>query len=149
LSLTSTFNFEPFSFTFHPLHNHEPLAWTNPQGAFAGYHRLRRLGCADSVSIALLIILATAIALIVYSAETFVADRPSSVFGVVFASLVIGHFLVPIARRTPILYGVLLILGIISTFYFAFGSIRPLIPWLTFRYGQTSMWMASPGRQAR
>jgi hypothetical protein len=83
---------------------------------------------AHSVSIAWLTILATAIALIVYSTETFVADRPSSVFAVVFASLVIGHFLFPISRRTPILYGVLLILGIISTFYFAFGSIRPLLP---------------------
>jgi hypothetical protein len=125
-----TFNFEPFFLCSLPSHHHEPLACTNVQGAFAGYHRLHRLGCADSVSITWLIIPATAIALIVYSTETFVADRPSSIVGVVFASLVIGHFLFPISRRTPILYGTLLILGIISTFYFAFGSIRPLLPWL-------------------
>jgi len=73
--------------------------------------------------------LATAIALIVYSSETFVADRPSSIFGVVYASLVIGHFLVPVSRRTPILYGVLLILGIISTFYFAFDTVKPQCGW--------------------
>ena len=69
-----------------------------------------------------LIVPAAAISLIVYSSQTFVADRPSSIFGVVFASLVIGHFLFPISRRTPWLYGTLLVIGIISTLYFAFGT---------------------------
>jgi hypothetical protein len=68
--------------------------------------------------------------LIVYSTETFVADRCSSIFGVVFASLVIGHFLFPVGRRTPILYGALLLIGIASTFYFAFG-LNPRLSSLT------------------
>jgi hypothetical protein len=66
--------------------------------------------------------IATAITLIVFSSQTFVAGRHSPIFAVVFASLVIGHFLFPIARRTPILYGSLLLIGIVSTVFYALGK---------------------------
>jgi hypothetical protein len=68
--------------------------------------------------------LAAAIALIVYASQTLGSDRVSPLFAVVYASLVIGHLLFPIPRRTPILYGVLLTIGIVSTVYYALGTFR-------------------------
>jgi hypothetical protein len=64
---------------------------------------------------------ATGIALIVYASQTFTDDHASPIFAVVYASLVLGHFLVPIPRRTRHMYGVLLIIGIVSTVFYAVG----------------------------
>jgi hypothetical protein len=69
------------------------------------------------------VLLATGITLIVYASQTFSDDWASPVFAVVYASLVLGHFLVPIPRRTPTLYGVLLIIGIFSTVFYALGNL--------------------------
>lgn len=63
----------------------------------------------------------TCIALLVYSSETLASHRPSPIFSIVFSSLVLGHFLVPVARRTPILYGLLLVIGVVSTVFYALG----------------------------
>ena len=65
--------------------------------------------------------IASAIALIVYASQTLGSERCSPVFAVVYGSLVIGHFLCPIPRRTPLLYGVLLAIGIVSTIFYAVG----------------------------
>jgi hypothetical protein len=72
--------------------------------------------------------IAAGITLIVYASKTLATDRPSPIFAVIFASLVIGHFLVPILRRTPALYGTLLLVGIVSTVSYALGisNSRPL-----------------------
>jgi hypothetical protein len=64
--------------------------------------------------------------LIVYSSQTIGSDRASPIFAVVYASLVVGHFLVPISRRTPVLYGVLLLIGIFSTIFYAVGNFLSL-----------------------
>jgi hypothetical protein len=66
---------------------------------------------------------AAGIALIVFASQTFGKDYPSPVFSIVYASLVIGHFLVPIGRRTSVLYGVLLAIGVISTVFYAVGML--------------------------
>jgi hypothetical protein len=66
--------------------------------------------------------IAAAIALIVYASQTLGSERCSPLFAVVYASLVIGHFLFPIPRRTPVVYGVLLTIGIVSTIYYALGT---------------------------
>lgn len=68
--------------------------------------------------------LATGITLIVYTSQTFVDDRLSPIFAVVYASLVMGHFLLPKARRTPLLYGVLLAIGVVSTVFYLLGTCR-------------------------
>jgi hypothetical protein len=57
----------------------------------------------------------------VYSSKTIVEDRASPILAIVYSSLVLGHFLVPVARRTTVLYGVLLIVGIVSTVFYALG----------------------------
>lgn len=61
--------------------------------------------------------------MIVYSSKTLVEDRASPILAIVYASLVLGHFLVPIARRTPVLYGGILIVGIVSTVFYALGIV--------------------------
>ena len=61
--------------------------------------------------------------MIVYSSKTLVEDRASPILAIVYASLVLGHFLVPIARRTPALYGGILIVGIVSTVFYALGIV--------------------------
>jgi hypothetical protein len=66
---------------------------------------------------------ATGIALIVYSSQTFARHHASPVFAVVYSSLVLGHFLVPVTRRVPILYGTLLVIGIVSTIFYALGTV--------------------------
>jgi hypothetical protein len=66
--------------------------------------------------------LAAGIALIVYSSKTIVDDRASPILAIIYSSLVLGHFLVPIGRRTPVLYGTLLIVGIVSTVFYAVGT---------------------------
>jgi len=68
--------------------------------------------------------LAAGIALIVYSSKTIVDDRASPILAIIYSSLVLGHFLVPIGRRTPVLYGTLLIVGIVSTVFYAVDMVR-------------------------
>lgn len=76
----------------------------------------------------ILIWIAAAIALIVYSSQTLIHDHASPIFSIVYASLVIGHFLFPLVRRTSFLYGVLLLIGIVATIFYALGIFR-------FKYG--------------
>jgi hypothetical protein len=64
------------------------------------------------------------------SSETFVEGYYSPIFTDVFASLVIAHFLIPVSRRTPIVYTTLFILGIISTLYYLQGN-KPIYMSLT------------------
>ena len=68
--------------------------------------------------------IAAAIALIVYASQTLSSQGYSPIFAIVYASLVIGHFLFPIPRRTPVFYGVLLTIGIVSTVYYALGTFQ-------------------------
>jgi hypothetical protein len=77
-------------------------------------------------------LLAAGISLIVYSSKTIVEDRASPILAIVYSSLVLGHFLVPVARRTTVLYGVLLIVGIVSTVFYALGTDPLLFPFVCF-----------------
>ena len=63
------------------------------------------------------------LALTVLSSETFVNTYYSPIFSDVFASLVIAHLLFPQARRSPIVYVILFILGIASTLYYLLGTV--------------------------